>query len=187
MASVAAPLRGLPLPANPRAQPRGRDIVSTILSNYGGDPGIEFTPTEENWPNKAAELRPPRFNRNDLYSPISESERGFASSPDDVAAEYDPYRQDSDLRSRKTGNLDKWQTKTMQQSKEDVIKEPAGKIAYEDKVLPAPPLRVDSKFGKGMFRRVFILRVPNSVTSLFWVFNAYHQIAHVVWYHDLPR
>jgi len=155
MASVVAPFRGLPLPANPRAQRRGRDIVSTILSNYGGDPGIEFTPTEENWPEKVVELQPPRrFNRKDLYSPISENEGGFASGEDDVGVEYDPYRPQTPPESRNgynSKNSNKWQTKTTHQSKEDLLKEPEGKT-YENKALPAPPPRIDSKFGKGTFR-----------------------------------
>jgi len=152
MASVEAPLRGLPLPANPRSQRRGRDIVSTILSNYGGDPGIEFTPTEENWPEKVVELQPPRlFNRINLYSPISENEGDFASGEEDVGAEYDPYRPQTPPKSRNGHNSNKWQTKMTHQSKEDLLKEPEGKT-YENKALPAPPQRIDSKFGKGMFR-----------------------------------
>lgn len=152
MASAAAPLRGLPLPANPAPHSRGRDIVSTILANYGGDPGIEFTPVEEEMPDKPAELRPPprQFDRGALYSPRSGSEFGFGSGDDAMDDEYDPPRPASPRGSRKEKTAEKWQTKMAQQQKEvDLLREAQEKMMGGGKALPAIPPRIDSKFEKG--------------------------------------
>lgn len=155
MASAVAPLRGPPLPVNPAPRGRGRDIVSTILSTYGSDPGIQFTPVEEeDWPSNHVGLQPPsRFDRGALYSPRSGSEFGFGSGDDDAEDAHNPPRQPSPLGFSKEGTTEKWQRRMQEQQKEmDRLREKHEKLAGEGKALPAVPQRIDSKFEKGTFR-----------------------------------
>jgi hypothetical protein len=131
------------------------------LANYGGDPGVEFSPIEEEWPNKPVELQPPpnRFDRGALYSPRSGSEFGFGSGDDDMDNRYDPHRHASPLGSREKKTTEKWQTKMAQQQEEvDQLREAQEKLTGGGKALPAVPKRIDSKFEKGMYRLIFVVQ-----------------------------
>jgi hypothetical protein len=105
MESLAPPnpaFKGKPLPSSPRPHKPGpnpkRDIVSTILNTYGGDPGIEFSPSPVGFDEKLLPANP--FSDDQAFSRT----RHEPSPLSDMDDGYDPYRQEAPLRPQGSNN-----------------------------------------------------------------------------------
>jgi len=125
--------------------------VYSVINAYGGDPGIQFSPTQS-----SLQKRPSRVQSAVQPFSIQENDETYGSDPDLMAGitedDYDPYRQDLPVHLGPKQKENEWRTQKLfdQQVSQQHVEEVIGvRAAVKDNALDKalPPVPKDDNGG----------------------------------------